>query len=37
MKQQSLNLEPNLPYLGIFRVKFEKKTIVISEVTSDFF
>ena len=32
-----LKFRTKLSYLGIFRLKFEKKTIVISEVTSDFF
>ena len=36
MKQESLYLGTKLSYLGIFRLTFEQKNIVIIEATSNF-
>ena len=30
MKQESLNLRPKFPYLGIFRLTFEKKKTIVT-------
>ena len=37
LKHESLNSAPKLPYLGVFRLKFEKKkTTLTFEATSNF-
>ena len=33
-KQKCLNLGPKMPYLGVFRVEFFKKSIVTFEINS---